>query len=92
MPDGSEDPLEYTDLIKLPFMTKCIMETLRRWPAVANGTFRELQFDDFVEVRHPWPWRLGALLLVGWWGLSIVALSAPFLRVWLVLVCPGRGR
>lgn len=41
--------LEYTDFLKLPFMTKCIMETLRRWPAVANGTFRELLFDDFVQ-------------------------------------------
>ena len=34
--------------MKLPFMTKCIMETLRRWPAVGNGTFREIQFDDTV--------------------------------------------
>lgn len=39
---------EYRDLKKLPFMTKCIMETLRLWPVVPNGTFRELQFDDTV--------------------------------------------
>ena len=24
------------------------METLRRWNAVPNGTFRELQYDDYV--------------------------------------------
>jgi hypothetical protein len=24
------------------------LQTLRLWPAVANGTFRELQFDDYV--------------------------------------------
>ena len=24
-------------------MTKCITETLRMWPALANGTFRELE-------------------------------------------------
>jgi len=41
-------PLQYRDCRKLPFLTKCIMETLRLWPAVANGTFRELQFDDVV--------------------------------------------
>ena len=38
----------YEDCEKLPFLTKCVMETLRLWPAVANGTFRELQYDDFV--------------------------------------------
>jgi hypothetical protein len=49
----------YEDLKQLRFMTRCIMETLRLWPAVANGTFRELQFDDWVmgpdgnEVRLP---------------------------------------
>lgn len=30
-------------------MTKCIMETLRLWPALANGTYRELIDDDFVH-------------------------------------------
>ena len=32
-------------------MTRCVMETLRRWTAVPNGTFRQLQFDD--EVKGP---------------------------------------
>merc|ERR1712232_268739 len=27
---------------------RCITEILRLWPAVANGTFRQLQFDDTV--------------------------------------------
>eukprot|EP00516_Mucochytrium_quahogii_P000313 CAMPEP_0203746106 /NCGR_PEP_ID=MMETSP0098-20131031/1643_1 /ASSEMBLY_ACC=CAM_ASM_000208 /TAXON_ID=96639 /ORGANISM=" , Strain NY0313808BC1" /LENGTH=546 /DNA_ID=CAMNT_0050634079 /DNA_START=518 /DNA_END=2158 /DNA_ORIENTATION=+ len=42
-------PLVYEDWQKLPFMTRCIMETLRLWPAVANGTFREIQFDDYIN-------------------------------------------
>ena len=41
----------YEDCAKLPYLTKCCMETLRLWTAVPNGTFRELQFDD--EVRGP---------------------------------------
>mmetsp|Transcript_39031 Transcript_39031/g.84967 ORF Transcript_39031/g.84967 Transcript_39031/m.84967 type:complete len:613 (-) Transcript_39031:24-1862(-) len=45
--DG-RDPT-YTDLSKLQFMDRCITETLRMWPAVANGTFRQLQFDEFVK-------------------------------------------
>merc|ERR1712070_54896 len=36
---------------KLPFMTRCIMETLRLWPVVPNGTFRQLSYDD--EVKGP---------------------------------------
>jgi len=40
--------IEYRDLKRLPFMTKCIAETLRLWPVVPNGTFRQLQFDDTV--------------------------------------------
>ena len=46
--EKGDSPIEYTDFAKLPFMTRCIMETLRRWPAVANGTFRELVRDDEV--------------------------------------------
>eukprot|EP01065_Artemidia_motanka_P052258 TRINITY_DN938_c1_g7_i1.p1 TRINITY_DN938_c1_g7~~TRINITY_DN938_c1_g7_i1.p1 ORF type:complete len:614 (+),score=189.26 TRINITY_DN938_c1_g7_i1:220-1842(+) len=40
--------MTYRDLNGLPFMTRCVMETLRLWPAVANGTFRELEHDDWV--------------------------------------------
>ena len=32
-------------------MTKCVMETLRLWPVVPNGTFRQLSYDD--EVKGP---------------------------------------
>eukprot|EP00931_Biecheleriopsis_adriatica_P102516 TRINITY_DN77476_c0_g1_i1.p1 TRINITY_DN77476_c0_g1~~TRINITY_DN77476_c0_g1_i1.p1 ORF type:complete len:614 (+),score=133.21 TRINITY_DN77476_c0_g1_i1:26-1843(+) len=42
------DP-EYQDLSRLPLMDRCITETLRLWPAVANGTFRRLQFKDTVK-------------------------------------------
>lgn len=40
--------IEYKDFKRLPFMTRCIMETLRLWPALANGTYRELIEDDYV--------------------------------------------
>jgi hypothetical protein len=33
----------YEDFPRLPFLTRCIMETLRLWVIVPNGTFRELQ-------------------------------------------------
>jgi cytochrome P450 len=46
--DG-RDPT-YRDLSSkhLDFLDRCITETLRLWPAVANGTFRQLQFADTV--------------------------------------------
>ena len=44
---GSRE-IEYTDFKRLPFMTRCIMETLRLWTPLPNGTFRELEEDDFV--------------------------------------------
>ena len=37
--DG-RDPT-YQDLTRLKFMNRCITETLRLWPVVGNGTFRE---------------------------------------------------
>lgn len=39
----------YDTLNQLPFMTKCITETLRLWPALANGTYRELERDDYIK-------------------------------------------
>merc|ERR1712187_593191 len=42
------DP-DYHDLSQLPLLDRCITETLRLWPAVANGTFRQLQFADSVS-------------------------------------------
>ncbi len=44
---GGRD-MTYEDLDHLPFLTRCVMETLRLHAAVANGTFRELQYDDYV--------------------------------------------
>tara|TARA_B100000700_G_C14970724_1_gene821239 strand:+ start:140 stop:1603 length:1464 start_codon:yes stop_codon:yes gene_type:complete len=38
----------YHTFFQLPYMTKCITETLRLWPALANGTYRELEKDDYV--------------------------------------------
>ena len=38
----------YDTLDQLPFMTKCITETLRLWPALANGTYRELEKDEYI--------------------------------------------
>ena len=43
-----KDP-SYQDLSRLELMDRCITETLRLWPAVANGTFRQLQFGDSVK-------------------------------------------
>ena len=45
--NGDLQSIEYNDFAELPFLTRCITETLRLWPAVANGTFRTLQFDDY---------------------------------------------
>jgi len=45
---GGNDP-SYQDLRSLEFLDCCITETLRLWPAVANGTFRQLQYDDDVR-------------------------------------------
>lgn len=40
--------IEYEDLKKLKFMTRCLMETLRLWTSIPNGTFRELTKEDFI--------------------------------------------
>lgn len=44
--DG-RDPT-YADLGETDLLDRCITETLRLWPAVASGTYRQLQFDDTV--------------------------------------------
>eukprot|EP00040_Diaphanoeca_grandis_P032792 m.199562 g.199562 ORF g.199562 m.199562 type:complete len:559 (+) comp32739_c0_seq1:37-1713(+) len=41
--------IEYNDLRMLPFLWRCILETLRKWPVVPNGTGRELEFDEMVR-------------------------------------------
>ncbi len=40
------------DFRKLPFMTRCIMETLRLHTAVPNGSFRELMEDDYIRGKN----------------------------------------
>jgi len=40
--------MQYRDCRLLPFLTRCITETMRLWPVVPWGSFRELQFDDLV--------------------------------------------
>ena len=45
---GRDGSIAYDDLYRLPYMTRCLAETLRLWPVVPNGTFRQLQFDDTV--------------------------------------------
>ena len=39
----------YNTFFQLKFMTKCITETLRMWPALANGTYRELEKDESIH-------------------------------------------
>jgi cytochrome P450 len=47
---GEPDSVEFVEFMKAsPFMTKCITETLRLWPVVPNGTFRQLSYDDQVK-------------------------------------------
>lgn len=38
----------YESLNELSFMSKCIFETLRLWPTLANGTYRELEEDEEI--------------------------------------------
>merc|ERR1711871_832135 len=45
---GDREP-EFLDMKKLPFLTRCVMETLRLWPGVPNGTFRQLSYDDKIK-------------------------------------------
>ena len=42
----------YHTFFQLPFMTQCITETLRMWPALANGTYRELEKDDKKVINY----------------------------------------
>jgi cytochrome P450 len=47
---GEPNSVEFVEFMKAsPFMTKCITETLRLWPVVPNGTFRQLSHDDYVK-------------------------------------------
>ena len=47
--------IEYMDFKKLPFMTRCIMETLRLRNALPSGTFREFKMyviEEFSKIMH----------------------------------------
>jgi len=43
-----EHPITYEDFKRLPYMTRCINETLRLWSPIPNGTYRELIEDDYI--------------------------------------------
>lgn len=38
----------YEGLENFPFLSRCWTEILRLWPAIPNGTFRQLQYDDYI--------------------------------------------
>lgn len=44
--------LEYTDFKQLPYMTRCLMETLRLWTSIPNGTSRELESDEHISGKN----------------------------------------
>ena len=44
----------------LPYLARCLLETLRLWPVVPNGTFRELVTDEEVAGPDGRPVRLPA--------------------------------
>ncbi len=46
--DSVEAPFSFERISALPFLTRCIVETLRLFPSVPNGTFRELDNDEVV--------------------------------------------
>lgn len=43
-----QNNITFEDFKKLPYMTRCIMEILRLWTAIPNGTSRELVEDDYI--------------------------------------------
>ena len=50
--EQGEKEIEYIDLKRLPYMTRCIMESLRLWTAIPNGTFRELEEDEYIVGKN----------------------------------------
>lgn len=66
---GGRDPT-YRDLARLPYLDRCLTETLRMWPAVANGTYRQLQFEDHVTGPGGKPVLLpkGTFVNIGNWS------------------------
>jgi cytochrome P450 len=46
---NGEKEINIHDFSKLKFMNLCISEILRLYPAVANGTYRQFEFDDYIH-------------------------------------------
>ena len=44
--------ITYNDLKTLTYMTRCIMETLRLWTSIPNGTSRELIEDEVITGKN----------------------------------------
>ena len=47
---ASDPGMAYSDLRELPFLTRCVTETMRLWGVVPQGTSRTLLSDDVVHV------------------------------------------
>ena len=50
--ESKKTDIELADFKKLPYMTRCIMETLRLWTAIPNGTSRELEKDEQITAKN----------------------------------------
>merc|ERR1712100_855243 len=65
--------MAWEDLPRMTFLTRLITETLRFWPSVPNGTFRELQSDETLRGRDGKMVTLkkGTNLWIGQWALHL---------------------
>eukprot|EP00035_Acanthoeca_spectabilis_P022487 m.444035 g.444035 ORF g.444035 m.444035 type:complete len:577 (+) comp19038_c0_seq1:148-1878(+) len=65
--------MTYDDLPQMTFLTRIITETLRLWPSVPNGTFRETEFDDVITGRDGKMVTIpkGTNLMIGEWALHM---------------------
>jgi len=69
---GGRD-MTYADLPQMTFLTRVITETLRFWPSVPNGTFRETEFDDVITGRDGKRVTIpkGTNLMIGEWAMHM---------------------
>jgi cytochrome P450 len=65
--------IQYHDLANLPFLTLLITETLRFWPSVPNGTFRETAFKDVIKGSNNQEVHLpaGVNIALGEWSMHM---------------------